>query len=85
LEIADYIGTDNPARAFTFVEELEERCAVLGKSPLAARRLPQLGDDAHILPYQNYVIIYRDLPAEVSITRIIHGARDIIALIAPDD
>jgi toxin ParE1/3/4 len=84
-DIADYIAVDNPRRAVTFIEELEERCIALGKAPEAPRRFPQLDADAHILPYRNYVILYRDLPTEVSITRIIHAARDILALVAPGD
>lgn len=83
-EIADYIARDNPRRAVSFIEELEQRCIALAKAPQAPRRFPQLGADAHILPYRNYIVIYRDLATEVSITRIIHGARDIMALIAPD-
>ena len=105
MAIADYIATDNPPRAVTFIEELEhfpakwepvrrrkcdqikkqDRCTTLAKAPHAPRRFPQLGDDAHILPYENYIILYRNLPTEISITRILHGARDIMALIAPDD
>jgi toxin ParE1/3/4 len=79
--IADYIAADNPRRAVTFIEQLEQRCMALAKAPHAPRRFPQLGADAHILPYRHYVILYRDLATEVSITRILHGARDIMALI----
>jgi plasmid stabilization system protein ParE len=57
----------------------------LAKAPHAPRRFPQLGPDAHILPYGNYVILYRDLPHQISIARILHGARDIMAQIVPDD
>ena len=84
-DIADYIATDNPERALTFVQELRVRCRKVGDFPRSPRRFPQLGDDAHILPYENYIILYRDLPTEISIERILHGARDIMALIAPDD
>ncbi len=83
--IADYIAADNPRRAVTFVEELEERCKALAKAPHAPRRCPQLGGDAHALPYRNYLILYRNLPTEISIARILHGARAIMALIASDD
>lgn len=85
VAIADYIAVDNPRRAVAFIEELEKRCMALAKSPLAPRRFPQLGANAHILPYRNYIILYRILATEVSVTRIVHGARDIMALIAPDD
>lgn len=85
MAIADYIATDNPRRAVTFIEELEDRCKALAKAPHAPRQFLQLGPDAHILPYGNYVILYRDLPHEVFIVRILHGAQDIMALIGPDD
>jgi toxin ParE1/3/4 len=80
--IADYIATDNPDRAVTFIEEIEERCRRLGKFARSARPFPELGADAHILPFGNYVILYRDLSDEVAIARVIHGARDILALIS---
>jgi toxin ParE1/3/4 len=84
-DIADYIAQDNSPRALSFVRELRERCDKLGISPHAPRRFPQLAPDAHILPYGNYIILYRNLLHEVSIARILHGARAIMALIAPED
>jgi plasmid stabilization system protein ParE len=83
--IADYIATDNPARAVTFVREIRERCRLLGNFPESARRFAELGKEARILPYGNYVILYRNLPREVSIERIVHGARDILALLSDAD
>ncbi len=80
-DIADYIAADNPRRAASFVRELRERCLALGTLPASARPFPALAPGAHILPYHNYVILYRNLLRRVSIERIVHGARDIIALI----
>jgi toxin ParE1/3/4 len=84
-DIADYIAQDNSPRALSFVRELRGRCDKLGISPHAPRQFRQPGADAHILPYGNYVILYRNLATEVAIARIIHGARDIMALIEADD
>ncbi len=81
-DIADYIAADNPRRAASFVRELRERCFALSTLPGSARPFPHLGPDAHILLYQNYVILYRNLPQHVSIERVVHGARDILALIS---
>ncbi len=83
--IADYISTDNPMRARSFVQEIRERCRLLGDFPESARRFPELGKDAHILPYRNYVIIYRNLPRRVLISRVIHGARDILSVLSDTD
>ncbi len=83
--IADYIAADNPTRAQSFVQELREHCRRLGDFPESARRFPELGKDARILPYRNYVVIYRNLPHQVLIARVIHGARDILAVLSDTD
>jgi toxin ParE1/3/4 len=81
LSIANYIAADNQERAVTFIDEIEKRCLKLGSFPDAARGFPALGADAHIVPFKRYVILYRNLAGEVSIERIIHGARDVMALV----
>jgi len=83
--VADYIAQDNPRRAATFVGELRDRCGLLGRHPRSARRFPELGASAHIFSYGNYVILYRNLATEVSIERVIHGARDVLALMKDDE
>ena len=82
--IADYIAADNPRRAASFVEEIRKGCSRLESLPRSARRFAELGPDAHVLPYQNYLILYRNLPQEVSIERVLHGARDILTLISDE-
>jgi toxin ParE1/3/4 len=80
--IADHIALDNPSRAVTFIEEIEDRCLALGDFPLSTRPFPELGSGGHILPHGNYMILYRNLATELSIERVLHGARDILAVIA---
>lgn len=84
-DIADYIAADNPRRAASFVRELRERCFALRTRPASAPPFPELAPDAHILPYRSYVILYRDLARHVSIERVLHGARDILAIISNEE
>lgn len=84
-DIAEYIAADNPRRAVSFIRELRERCFALSTLPESARSLPELGPDAHILPFRSYVILYRHLPRHVSIERVLHAARDILATISRED
>lgn len=79
--IADYIAQDNPVRAVSFVKELRKQCVAIGQFPNAHTRFLELGQDARIMPYKNYVVLYRVLDDSVSIERIIQGARDILNLI----
>jgi plasmid stabilization system protein ParE len=44
--IGDYIAEDNPARAVTFIAELRDHCAAIGKAPEAFRLRPELGGRA---------------------------------------
>lgn len=80
-QIADYIAQDNPKRALSFVQELRKHCLNLGAFPNSHPLFPELGENVRIVPYQNYVALYRVFNDVVVIERIIHGARDIFNLI----
>jgi toxin ParE1/3/4 len=43
--IGDYIASDNPLRALSFVAELRTLCAKIAKAPRAYRARPELGKD----------------------------------------
>jgi toxin ParE1/3/4 len=44
-----------------------------------------LGDDIRSCAHGNYVIFFAAAPEEVTIIRVLHGTRDIPAILAPDD
>lgn len=77
MEIALYIAEDNPVRALTFVEELEDKCAALGNAPGIGTARPELGEGIRMLPHGRYLIFYRQASRSVRIERVMHGARDI--------
>lgn len=77
MEIAIFIGRDNPTRALTFVDALEARCDSLGSSPGIGTPRAELGDGIRMLPHGRYLIFYREADRAVRIERILHGARDI--------
>ena len=79
--IGDYIAVDNPRRAVLFIQEIRKRCSLLAEFPQSARPLPELGSNARIVSYKRSVIVYRDRPDEVLVVRVIHGARDIQAIL----
>jgi toxin ParE1/3/4 len=79
--IGDYIAMENPRRAYTFVQEIRNRCEKLSQFPEQARRLIERRDDIRILTFKNYVILYSNSRDGVMIIRIVHGARDLIPII----
>lgn len=83
LEIATFIARDNPARARTFVTELETVCGNLVAHPEIGVLRPELHGRLRMLPHGRYLIFYQMLQDTVRIVRILHGARDFTALFNP--
>lgn len=77
--IGDYIARDNPPRALSFVLELRARCEKLSASPEAFRLRQELGEDIRSCAHGRYVIFFSSAVHEVTIIRVLHGARDLIA------
>jgi toxin ParE1/3/4 len=77
LDIAIFIAQDNPARAVSFVDELESKCETLVGAPGIGTSRPELGDGVCMLPHGRYLIFYREANRSLRIERIMHGARDI--------
>ena len=82
--IADYIATDNPMRALTFVRELLAHCQRITLNPPGYRPRPELGDGIRSCAHGNYVIFFEFDPDSVVIVRILHGARDIPRVFGAD-
>src|SRR5437016_2938010 len=85
FEIWSYIARDNPEAANAVEEAIYRACALLAHAPLAGRIRPDL---THlplrfwfVQPYPNYVIVYDPATRPLQIIRVLHGARDIPALL----
>jgi toxin ParE1/3/4 len=86
VRIGDHIFPSNPARADTFVTELESKCLQLADMPFAFSRVPH-NSSAHIRrrPHGNYLIFYEILDAELVVLRILHGAQDYESILFPEE
>jgi toxin ParE1/3/4 len=80
-QIGDFIAKDNPPRSLSFVKELRTAAKGLARFP---RRFPRaLGvwpGEVRRRVHGNYLLIYRVETGQVTILRILHGARDYEAL-----
>jgi len=84
--IGEFIAEANPARAETFVEEITDRCQRLGFMPNAHPLIPRHEESGiRRYPFREYLILYRIVEQEVEILRVVHGARDLDALLFPED
>ena len=77
FDVAVYIAQDNPARALSFVDELEAQCLGIGRTPGIGTARPELGDGVRMLSHGRYLIFYRENEGMIRIERVMHGARDI--------
>jgi len=86
LTIGRMIGLDNPARAETFIAELEERCMRLGVEPYAYPLV--VGFEDHGIRrrvHGRYLIFYRVVGESVEIIHVLHGALDYRTLLFGED
>lgn len=84
VEIASFIARDNVPRAVSFVDELEAACAKLIDFPLSGVARPDIRVGLRAKLHGSYVIFYSVLETVIRIERILHGARDIGAVIPPN-
>lgn len=76
LSIHDWIATDSPSRALTFVDKLDARIGrlqihlYLGRIP----RHPKLCD-YRVLVIDSYLVFYKLRGRAVEIHRVVHGSR----------
>ena len=81
-EVEAYIGADNPERALSFVQELLQKCLFLGENPRAGHGRPDLKAGIRAHPVQGYIILYHVIDGgQTRILRIVHGSRDLKALL----
>lgn len=78
FDIGDFIATDNPRRAQSFLTELRSACLELGETPF---RFAQLGGFESLgyrrRVFGHYLIIYRVTEEAVIILRVVSSALDV--------
>ncbi len=83
-EIHDFIADDNSRAALRLINFIEKKCESIAKMPAIGRSRAELAFGLRSLPVRKYVIFYRQNKGCVEIIRILHSARDIIALFERD-
>jgi addiction module RelE/StbE family toxin len=81
-QIGDFIAKDNPRRALSFLDELEQKCRSIATSPKAfplAPRYERYGVRRRV--HGNYLIFYRVENDDVVIVHVLHGATDYAAIL----
>ena len=83
--IGDYIAAGSSTRALSFVRSLRTQCLRIALNPSSYRLRPELGQDIRSCAIGNYVIFFVATKNDVTIVRVLHGARDLLTVFATDD
>lgn len=73
-----------PERADTFIERLEQVCALLAEHPHMGRSREDLGPGLRSYPVGPQFVIYYPLDDGVAVARVLDGRRDIAAVFGED-
>ena len=84
LDIGDNIAKDSLANARRFIGELTKQCKRIGNAPLGYAGREDLAPGLRIAALGRYVVFFRVLDGTVRIERILHGARNLPAVLESD-
>jgi toxin ParE1/3/4 len=71
----------SPENADRLVDSLTKRFFLLGMHPRAGRRRDDLRAGVRMFPVSDYLVLYRIEGDDVLIQRVVHGSRDLGALL----
>lgn len=75
------IAIHNPDTASRIVQRIDAQIRLLSEFPELGPERPEVAPGMRVLVEGNYLILYRVTEETVEIVRIVHGARDLAALL----
>ena len=80
--IEDWIAQDSPLYAVAFIDRLVSAAEKLRQFPEAGRIVPEFArQDLREVIYRSYRVVYLLQAGEVTVLRVVHGARDLEDLV----
>lgn len=73
--IGDFIAVENPARAASFIEEIDGFCATIAERPQAFQRRDDLAEGLRQAIHGRYLIFFTADDKGIVVERVLHGAR----------
>lgn len=74
MAIVDYISDDNPDAALALMEEIQGKVAQLPAHPKRCRP-GRVEDTRELVVRPNYIVIYAETAAVVTVLRVLHAAQ----------
>jgi len=80
--VEEYVAKDSPLRAVAFVDRLIRSVEALGLTPRLGRVVPEFErSELREVMFRGYRIVYLLDEPDLTILRVVHGARDSAALV----
>ena len=80
-EIWDYVAEDSPSAADRLLATFEEKLLLLAKQPLLGQSRDELRPGIRSFVVGRYVVYYQLADDRIRVVRVLHGARDVDALL----
>ncbi len=84
FDIGDYIAKDSRANARRFVGKLIQQCKRISNAPLGYPGREDLAPGLRMAALGSYVIFFSVSDSKVRIERVLHGARNLPAVLESD-
>ncbi len=82
-EIAEYIASENVDAAIRVLAEIRKAMERLTDTPeIGHSREDLTSEPFRFWPVRRYLVIYRASPEAVEVSRVLHGARDVEAILS---
>ena len=82
LRIIDFLEGDNPSAILKVVDALDEAMQLLAGNPMIGHMRRDLaGDDVRFWSVFKYLIVYHPETKPLQVVRVVHGRRDLKALL----
>lgn len=83
LRIIDFLEGENPSAILNVVDALDDAIQLLANNPTIGHIRPDLArDDVRFWPVVTYLIAYHPETKPLQVVRVLHGRRDLKALLA---
>jgi toxin ParE1/3/4 len=80
IEIAIYIGAENPAAADRFLDHIDAKLQLLATHVELGQARPEIAIGVRSFGFRNYVLFYRPVEGGIELIRVLHAARETDAL-----
>jgi toxin ParE1/3/4 len=81
IDIWLYIPHDDVGAADHLLDTLDDAFLLLAAQPALGRERPDIAVGLRHFPVRRYLILYREISDGIEIVRVVHGARDMSALL----